>query len=67
MWGAVPGRTDGSGARRCICEHVPVCVGKGLGPQGLEPSNLGKELKEEDRTRQVGMQVCAQICVVAFG
>ena len=59
-------RRDGSGARRCVCERVPVCRGKGLGQQGLEPSNIGKELKKE-RTRQVGMQVCAQICVMVFG
>lgn len=45
----------------CLCAG-----GKGLGPQGPEPSNLGRELKKEERTRQVGMQVCTQICVVVF-
>lgn len=43
---------------------VCACVqGRGLGQQGLEPSNIGKELKKE-RTRQVGVQVCAQMCVL---
>lgn len=48
VWGAVPGRTDGSGAQRCICEHVPVCGGERAGTAGT------RALKSWERTEEGG-------------
>jgi len=61
VWGAAPVRTDGSGARRCICEHMPLCAGQRAGTAGTAALKYWERTEEGAGKASRDASVCTDL------